>query len=109
AMKKPGARGKGQGASGGRERSLPVARPSPLTPRRSLGFTMIEMVTSCAILSIIMVALGSVLMLSSRALDSSNNGATAQTIQARAIVDQMSGDLKMATGFSERTSSAVTF
>jgi prepilin-type N-terminal cleavage/methylation domain-containing protein len=73
------------------------------------GFTMIEMAVSMSIIAIVLVALGSVVVLSSRALDATNNGSAMQSAQARGIVDQLASDMKMAIAFSEHTSNAVTF
>src|SRR5438874_4618392 len=101
-------RGKWQGARGKgeiRARSRLAPRPSPLAP----GFTIIEMAVSMAIIAIVLVALGSVVVLSSRALDATNTGSAMQSAQARGIVDQLASDMKMAIAFSEHTANAATF
>lgn len=76
-------------------------------PRR--GFTLLEMVVSMAILMVLLVAMGSVLVFSTRV--TSGQGATDQINQLAAAdaADQISDDLGMAMNFSERTSTSLTF
>jgi prepilin-type N-terminal cleavage/methylation domain-containing protein len=74
-----------------------------------MGFTLIEMTVSMAILSLILVAIASAVMLGTRAMNAVNSNAVTQTMQARAISEQIAADLKVALAFSERTSTAVTF
>lgn len=75
------------------------------TPR---AFTLIEMITSCAILSLLMVALGYGLKL---ALVSTGNGASqaAAALAATAVVERVTDDMNEALNFTEKTSEAVTF
>lgn len=71
------------------------------------AFTLIEMVTSCAILSLLMLALGYGLKL---ALVSTGNGATqAAAAEATAVVERVTDDLNEALNFTEKTAEAVTF
>lgn len=72
------------------------------------AFTLIEMVTSCAILSLLMLALGYGLKL---ALVSTGNGATqaAAAAEATGVVERVSDDLNEALNFTEKTAEAVTF
>jgi prepilin-type N-terminal cleavage/methylation domain-containing protein len=72
------------------------------------GFTLIEMVISLAILAVIAAALGSTLVLASRALDQDASPAAA-TLAARRTTDRMLAELAAATSFSERTATSVTF
>ena len=76
--------------------------------RRSRGFTLMEMVTSCLVISLLMVTLGYALKL---ALVSTGNGATqaAATLDAGDVVGRITDDLNEAINFTEKTSSAVTF
>jgi prepilin-type N-terminal cleavage/methylation domain-containing protein len=88
----------------------PRGRPRRVPPvRRRAAFTMVELTVSLAILSIVVLACGSVIVLAARALNNSTAGSGARATAARAAMDQISADLKAATGFSERTASAVTF
>jgi len=73
------------------------------------GFTLIELTVSAAIISIVLLAVGSAIVLSARSLDAASSGSVTQTLQARQIADQVAADLKMAIAFTERTSTAVTF
>src|SRR5215218_8041236 len=72
------------------------------------AFTLIEMVTSCAILGLLMVALGYGLKL---ALVSTGNGATqaASTLEATAVIERVTDDMNEALNFTEKTSESVTF
>ena len=75
---------------------------------RIAAFTMVEMVTSCMILSMIMLALGYGLRL---ALISTGNGATQsfQSLEGSELVERATDDLNEAMNFTEKTSTAVTF
>ena len=77
-------------------------------PQSAIGFTLIEMVISLAIMAVIAAALGSTIVLASRALDQ-DAGPAAAAIAARRATDRMLADLAAATGFSERTATSVTF
>ncbi len=78
------------------------------TRARSGGFTLVEMVTSCAILSLLMLSLGYGLKL---ALISTGDGAAmaASSLEASDLVERVTDDLNEATNFTEKTSQAVTF
>lgn len=91
----------------------------PATPRsktntreakagRPPGFTLIELTISLAIMAIIATALGSTIVLASRALDQ-DAGPAAAAVAARRATDRLLADLAAATGFSERTATSVTF
>jgi hypothetical protein len=69
---------------------------------------LIEMVTSCLVISLLMVTLGYALKL---ALVSTGNGATqtAATLDAGDVVGRVTDDLNEAINFTEKTSNAVTF
>jgi hypothetical protein len=76
--------------------------------RRRRAFTLVEMVTSCLIMSIIMVALGYGLKL---ALTSTGEGAAqaVASIDAADCVERITDDMTEASTFTEKTSQAVTF
>jgi prepilin-type N-terminal cleavage/methylation domain-containing protein len=87
----------------------PLAPQSAIRYRKSAtGFTLIEMVISLAIMAVIATALGSTLVLASRALDQ-ESGPAAQTLATRRASDRLLAELAAASGFSERTATAVTF
>ena len=73
------------------------------------GFTLIELTVSAAIISIVLLAVGSAIVLSARSLDAASSGSVSQTLQGRQIAEQVAADLKMAIAFTERTSTAATF
>ena len=75
---------------------------------RRRGFTLIEMVTSLAILSVLLVACGSTLHLALKATGDSAVRAAAQAQCADAAA-QIADDLNVATNFTQRTATAVTF
>lgn len=79
--------------------AVPSARPA---------FTMIEMVTSCLILSLLMLALGYGLKL---ALVSTGAGAAqaATSREAVEVAERVTDDLNEAMNFTERTAESVTF
>src|SRR5690349_22532054 len=77
-------------------------------PRSAIAFTLIEMLISLAIMALIAAALGSTIVLASRALDQ-QAGPGATTVAARRATDRLLGELAGATAFSERTATAVTF
>ena len=76
--------------------------------RRPGGFTLMEMVTSCLVISLIMVSLGYALKL---ALVSTGSGAAqaAATLDAGDVVGRVTDDLNEAINFTEKTSNSVTF
>ena len=72
------------------------------------GFTLIEMLTSIAILSIVMTATVSAIVLVGRATPQSSDSA-GQLSDAAAVHAQISAELTYATGVSECAASAITF
>jgi prepilin-type N-terminal cleavage/methylation domain-containing protein len=76
--------------------------------RASTGFTLVEMLISLTIMTTIAAALGSTIVLASRALGT-DSGAASSTVATRRAVDRMLAELTEANGFSERTSTAITF
>jgi len=69
---------------------------------------MIEVVTSLAISSILLVAIGSAMVLASRALPTADSTATA-TLTAANAVDKIAAELRFALQITERTSTALRF
>jgi type II secretory pathway pseudopilin PulG len=79
-----------------------------ITARSSGAFTLIEMVTSLLILSILLLACGSIVMMATRATSdgATRNLAQMQTADAAA---QLTDDLNVALNFTQRTATAATF
>ncbi|MCB9850357.1 MAG: type II secretion system protein [Phycisphaerales bacterium] len=75
---------------------------------RVAAFTLAEVVAAMAIMAILSVAIGSTLMIASRAVDD-GTAAGSQTPSARDAGDIIMSDLADALSFSERTANAVTF
>ena len=73
---------------------------------RQRGFTLVEMVTSLAILSILVLACGSILFMATRA--TADTAVVAQA-QAADAAQQVADDLNVATNFTQRTATAVAF
>ena len=80
--------------------------PKPAMPPRA--FTLIEMLISLAILAIIAAAMGSTILLASKALDQDTGGGAA-TVAARRAADRVLAEVGSAVAFSERTDTAVAF
>lgn len=76
-------------------------------PRRR-GFTLMELVTSMAIMGVIVLGLGSGIIMASYAIDDGTGSNTTQR-KAREAADQIRADLTYALSFTERTWNAVTF
>jgi len=79
---------------------------APPGPRR--GFTLIEVAVSLVIVSIIVSSLGSIIVLTSRALPGAA-GANESTLAASLSLDQLRSELRFATKVSEATATAITF
>ena len=80
---------------------IPVRRPPD-------GFTLVEMVMSLTILSVLLLACGSIVGMATRA---TGDTATRNVTQLKAAdaVGQITDDLNVALNFTQRTSTAVTF
>lgn len=76
--------------------------------RRAAAFTLVEMITSLVIMSILLVAMGGTLMLSSQAVPDVDNRMTRIT-EAAGILDQIASELTYAITVTEMTETAVTF
>src|SRR5947209_5212405 len=86
--------------------TLPLT-PYPL-PASARAYTLVELVVSLAVLSILLLAIGSSLTV---ALSATGNAATnaAAVQQSCDAADQIADDLNVAMNFTERTATAVTF
>jgi len=76
------------------------------TSRRALS--LVEVAVSVAVASVLVVSIGSVIVLSSKALPE-NSQITRTAMSAGAVTDQLSEELRYAIAFSEMTPTAVTF
>lgn len=72
------------------------------------GFTLAEIIVSVMIISIVMVALSSAIMLASKALPDSAGGSSALAAAGRAL-DNVVADIRLALSVSESTSTSLTF
>jgi len=75
---------------------------------RSGGLTLIELVVSVAITSILTIALGSTILIASRALPDGQGPAEA-AVRAAAVADQLSGELQYAISINSRSANMVEF
>lgn len=87
-----------------------IVRPAHVLPRRrnKSAFTLIEMVTSLVILGILLAACGSIVRMATQATGPSAARQAAE-LQAAEAVSRMTDDLNVATNFTSRSSTAVTF
>src|ERR1700712_5445393 len=76
--------------------------------RRPRGMTLIEMTMSLLISSVLMVALGSSVMIASRAIPSSSTPIDTASTTAEGL-DRLMSELMFAKTVTELTSTAVTF
>src|SRR5689334_14226228 len=75
---------------------------------RCRGFTLVEMTTSLAIASILLVALGSAMVLAGKAVPTSDNPAAA-LLSAAGIADRIAAEMQFAIDITERTSRSIAF
>lgn len=75
--------------------------------RRRRGFTLTETLVSCAIIGVLLVAMGSAVTLSTQAIPSEDHAGHGRLAAARAI-EQINADLAHALFVPERTATAVT-
>lgn len=76
-------------------------------PRRR-GFTLTELVLSMTIMTMLLGAITSTILVASHVIDDGTSPAV-KNLAAAQVVDQITADLTYALTFSERTSQAVTF
>ncbi|MFG0329756.1 MAG: prepilin-type N-terminal cleavage/methylation domain-containing protein [Phycisphaerales bacterium] len=77
------------------------------TRRRRSAFTLVEMLLALLLTSLVVTATASIIVVSSRALDTAVLETEASEVEV--VLADMTLDLRLATSFSERTDSAVTF
>lgn len=76
--------------------------------REATGFTLIEVVLSVTILSILMGAMMSAILISRQAIDDGDS-LISRTVAGREAVDEITSDLQLALTITESTATAVTF
>ena len=72
------------------------------------GLTLVEVVMSMAIISILMTAMMSAILISRRGIDDGTSNA-AKMITGRQAIDEITADLRLALSVTEATTTAVTF
>jgi len=82
----------------------PEQRPIPL----ARGFTLIELLVSSAIMSIVFLAIGSTILVASRALPNADDP-TEATLAASQAVQRLDSEFRFATQIDALSSNAVTF
>lgn len=83
--------------------AVTTQRPQPRS-----GMTLVELVVSLALVSILMAACGSMLMVASKAMSNDGSNVGSDAAVARSATDQVIDDLKVATAVTEQTATAVT-
>lgn len=76
--------------------------------RTRAGLTLLEMVIGMAIVSVLLVAMGSSIVMSARALPTSSGSNTA-ALSADAVVEQVMEELRYATKITEATATSLAF
>ena len=76
--------------------------------RIAYGFTLVELVASMAIMSVLMLGLGSAMILASHAVPD-GTGPLDTMLEAGTVADDIASDLRYAVSFAERSSNAVEF
>ncbi len=77
-------------------------------PRGMHGLTLVELVVSMAVMSILMLSMGSVLLVATKALPDAERPGT-KLNQASQIAEQMTTELQEARHITEKSAGAVTF
>lgn len=83
-------------------------RTAPPDHRQTRGVTLLELVTCLAISAVLVGGLASSVYLSTKGLETLTSP-TNTAIDTSAALNQFTADVRLATGFTERTSTAVTF
>src|SRR5215468_2376022 len=78
----------------------------PGGPRQ--GFTLAELAVGIAVVSVIIVAIGSVVMVAAKALPTAP-GPTETTVTSNSAMDRIASELRYATSITEATPTSVAF
>ena len=73
------------------------------------AYTMVEIALAMAVASVLVVGVGTVLVLASRAVPQSASAPTPMTVPTARAADDISAELRYATGFKEMAQRAVAF
>ncbi len=96
-------------AKGSADGELPITNyQSAQGGAQPKGLTLIELLISMAITTVIMLAIGSSMLIATRALPDADSPANA-VITASEIAEQLAAELQFAVTFTERTATAVEF
>ena len=82
------------------------ARSRPKRP--ATGFTLIEVLLSVTILSTLMGAMMSAILISRQAIDNGDS-LISKTVAGREAIDEITADLQLASSVTEATATAITF
>lgn len=82
-----------------------IRRNTRHIPRKAWAFTLLEVMLTTVIMAMIMLAMASVMTLSTRCFTGKGEDAS----KASDVIDEITTDLNLAESFSERTTTAVTF
>ena len=86
-----------------------IERDKPDRTRQSRrGFTLLEMVVGATIMSVLMIAMGSVMLIAGRALPQAQS-VTSATTAAAAAADQIASELRYATAVNQRSATRIEF
>lgn len=83
-------------------------RTAPPDHRQTRGVTLLELVTCLAISAVLVGGLASSVYLSTKGLETLTS-ATNVALDSSAALNQLTADVRLATGFTERTATAMTF
>jgi prepilin-type N-terminal cleavage/methylation domain-containing protein len=85
-------------------------RVTPAVGSRRCGFTLIELLLSAAILAVLSVAMGSAVLIASRAIGHRGADSSAsRSVAASDALENLRAEIRTATSFTERRAAAVTF
>jgi prepilin-type N-terminal cleavage/methylation domain-containing protein len=77
-------------------------------PARCRGFTLVEMVVTVAVMSVIMLGVGSAMIIAGHAVPDAGNPAAA-SIAAAQVADQITTELQYATAINSYTANVIEF
>lgn len=88
--------------------NLSTNKLSAIATRGQCGFTLLEIVISLTIMSVVIVAMGSALMVASRGIPDPNSP-LAENISAARVIDQIAGELQYAFAINSASTTAIEF
>ncbi|MCH8823954.1 MAG: prepilin-type N-terminal cleavage/methylation domain-containing protein [Planctomycetes bacterium] len=88
--------------------TLSPIKLSAMATRRKCGFTLLEIVTSLTIMSVLVVAMGSALIVASRGLPDPNSP-LAENISSARMIDQIAAELQYAFTVNNASTTGIEF